>query len=51
MKSSSAVTTDEIGTMARGKYTFVIRCWLPSRLLPAVVIAFAKSSQGRSPQV
>ena len=49
-KSSSAVTTAAIGGIKRGKYTLLIRCWLASRLLPALVTAFANRNQGSMPE-
>src|SRR5262245_7760369 len=48
-KSTSVASTAAIGTMIRGKYTFVIRLPLPTRLLAEPVNADANSCHGSSP--
>src|ERR1041385_4155967 len=47
-KSTSPASTDEIGTTSRGKYTFLIRFWLPTRLFADSLSAYANSCHGSS---
>ncbi len=45
-KSTRLVTTAAMGITRRGKYTLVIRCWLPTRLLLGCVSAWRTTARG-----
>src|SRR3990167_9763014 len=47
-KSTSPPATEDIGIINRGKYTFVIRLLLLTRLLLELVTPLAKSCHGKS---
>ena len=48
-KSTSAANTAAPGMIILGKYTFVIRVGVPTRLLALLTTAFAKNPQSKSP--
>src|SRR5687768_12184967 len=47
-KSTSPASTVASGSVRRGKYTFVMRCALPTRLFDAIVRPVAKNVHGTS---